>query len=120
MIQTHVDRMASKEENNFSSLAFEPQSFKRIHTINKSNTIHNLTLDSNTHSQSSSYNSNNDTEDDNIDWELVTKQLEIKLQTSTDIIQLSSDENYHTNSASIKSKKYTSHPTTNYECAGII
>ncbi|CAF0886255.1 unnamed protein product [Rotaria sordida] len=119
MIQTHTDRITSKDRNNFSSLASEPQSFTRIHTINKSHTIHDLSFDSDTHSLSSSSYNNNDTEDDNIDWELVTKQLETKLRTSTDIIQLSSDENYYTKSPSTKSKNYRSHPITNYEPADI-
>ncbi|CAF1000299.1 unnamed protein product [Rotaria sordida] len=119
MIQTHTDRITSKDRNNFSSLASEPQSFTRIHTINKSHTIHDLSFDSDTHSLSSSSYNNNDTEDDNIDWELITKQLETKLRTSTDIIQLSSDENYYTKSPSTKSKNYRSHPITNYEPADI-
>ncbi|CAF1526538.1 unnamed protein product, partial [Rotaria sordida] len=94
----------------------------RIHTINKSHTIHHLSFDSDTYSSSSSssYNNNNNTENDNVDWELVTKQLEIKLRTSIDIIQLSSDENYHTNLPSTKSKNYRFHPITNYEPTGMI
>ncbi|CAF1540576.1 unnamed protein product, partial [Rotaria sordida] len=61
-----------------------------------------------THSSSSSYNNNNNIENDNVDWELVTKQLETILF------------NYHTNLPSTKSKNYRFHPITNYEPTGMI
>ena len=86
MTQTHADRMTAKAKNNFTSLSFVSQpllcvnkSSTSIRAVNKPHTLHDLTHDSNSHSLSSS---NHSTTDDNIDWELVTQQLEaVRLET---------------------------------------
>jgi hypothetical protein len=83
MIQTDI---TSSENKNFSSLSSQPQpitwtntSFTPFHSIDRQritvpNNIHDSTSDSDTRTLSPTHDNN--TEDDNIDWEFVTKQLE--------------------------------------------
>jgi hypothetical protein len=82
MIQADIDHITPNENNNFSLLSSEPQpiswthsSFTPIQIIDKSHIINDSTFDSDTHNSSTSIYNNN-TEDENIDWEFVTKQLE--------------------------------------------
>jgi len=80
MIQTDIDHLNSNEKNYFSSFSSKPQpitwtntSFIPIHTIDKAHIIN----DSNIQNLSSLNNNNNHLEDDNIDWDFVSKQFEI-------------------------------------------
>ena len=75
MIQTDIDHKISNEKNSFSSPSSELQPNSSFTPINKSRGFDDSSSDSDTHTLSSS-NYNNNTEDDNIDWEFVTKQLE--------------------------------------------
>jgi hypothetical protein len=78
MIQTDI---TSSENKNFSSLSSQPQpitwtntSFTPFQRITVPDNIHDLTSDSDTRTLSPTHDNN--TDDDNIDWEFVTKQLE--------------------------------------------
>jgi hypothetical protein len=92
MSQIDIDHVTSNENNNVSTLSSDPQpitwtnsSFTPIHKTDKLRIISDSTLDSDTQNLSSS-NYNNNTEDDNIDWEYVTKQLEtVRLEIKEEI-----------------------------------
>ncbi|CAF1092410.1 unnamed protein product [Rotaria magnacalcarata] len=111
--------MTTKAKNNFTPLSCVPQplicvnkSLTSMHAVNKPHALYDLTHDSNSRSLSSSSHT---TEDDNIDWELVTQQLEANLRTSTDNIRLQSDEHDHINSPSTISKQSKFHPITDHQ-----
>ncbi|CAF3950221.1 unnamed protein product [Rotaria magnacalcarata] len=111
--------MTTKAKNNFTLLSCVPQplicvnkSLTSMHAVNKPHALYDLTHDSNSRSLSSSSHT---TEDDNIDWELVTQQLEANLRTSTDNIRLQSDEHDHINSPSTISKQSKFHPITDHQ-----
>ncbi len=84
MIQTDVDHRSSNDKTNISSLSSESitWSFSSFTPIDRSCTINDSTFDSDSDNVLSSLNYNNNTEDDNIDWESVRKQLEtVRVET---------------------------------------